>query len=310
MFSIASQILLNLERRGIIRPARMLPKIIRIETTNCCNLKCRMCFQSTSDKHAAKNGRKGFINKELFEKIVLQLTKYDQIKDALFYFHIGGEPLLHNDIVSLIRFSCLHGLKPILVTNATLLTRELSEQIVTSGLSKIEISFEGFNREIYESFRVGAEYYKVMSNIDNFLCLNEKNGKPVKTELVVVNLPGVDSSLKNNYIKQMADRFDCVNLSGYFDWLGKIESKVVIDKTKPYIGCNVLDSDLNVLWDGTVVPCCMDVYGEMPIGDFKTMTFEEILLSNERNRLRNKLAKKELDGLLCVKCVVPWGERK
>ena len=283
------------------------PQYIRIETTNVCNLKCKMCFHSTEND---KKFKKGFIEKALFEKIVDQLVKYPETKNAYFALHIGGEPLLHKDIMHFIKYSRRNGFKPVLVTNGTLLAAEKSEELIRAGLFKIEFSFEGFDKETYESYRVGSDFGKVGANVDNFLELNKKYGKPVKTELVVVDLPNVSEEKKKKFISEMEKKgFDKINLSGFFDWLGKIDSPEK-NLEGEYRGCNVLDSDLNILFDGTVVPCCMDVYGELPLGNFNSMTYEEIRESEASQKLRNQLKSGELDGLICEKCLNPWGGRK
>ena len=279
------------------------PQYIRIEITNACNLKCKMCFHSME---ADKKFKKGFIQKKLFEKIVDQLAKYPEAKDAYFALHIGGEPLLHKDIIYFIQYSCRNGFKPVLVTNGTLLTADNSKDLVRSGLYKIEFSFEGFDKETYESYRVGSNFEKVKTNIDSFLEINKKYGKPVKTELVIVDLPGVAKEKKEKFIFEMKKKeFDKINLSKFFDWLGKINLSEKHTEGS-YRGCNVLDSDLNVLFDGTVVPCCIDVYGELPLGNFNNMTYEEIKESATSKDLRKRLKRGDLKGLICEKCLNPW----
>lgn len=279
-------------------------KYIRIETTNLCNLWCKMCPQSTAPSTIVR----GYMRKDLFESIVDQIARYPSNRDAIFKLHIGGEPLLHKDIMHFIRYSADKGLKPVLTTNATKLSREVAKESIASGLHKIEFSFEGMTPEIYEAYRVGAKYDDVRRNIMDFLDINDAQGKPVVTELVVVDLPNVAQKIKEDFCKSMLPYFDVVNLSGYFDWLGNVSS--IQYEHSQYIGCSVLDTDLNVLWDGRVVPCCMDVYGEMVIGDFNKMSYLEVLTAKERQDLRLRLRTGRLDGLPCQYCVVLGGSER
>lgn len=288
-----------------------LPRYIRVETTNLCNLRCQMCFHSTETVSDLKTLKKGFMRPALFKKIITELAKYPQLKKSMLALHIGGEPLLHKNIVDFIKFCARKGLKPNLTTNGMLLDRKIAQLLIGSGLHEIHFSFEGIDKKIYESFRIGSNFEQVKKNIQYFLDLNAKNGHKIKTGLVVVNLPQIPQKAKQAFIKKMKNKFDLVILSGYFDWLGKIDKKVSHNKTMAnYQVCPAPDTDLNVLFDGTVVPCCMDVYGEMPIGDFDKMTLEEVLTSSARKKLKKKLVNTDIDDLPCKNCVVPWNSRK
>ena len=276
---------------------------IRIETTNACNLRCRMCPQSDKKPGVAR----GLMKFDFYQKIVNQVAAFPENHDALFYLHICGEPLLHKQVVEFVRYAADRGMKPILTTNATLLTPELTAKLLRSGLHKIEFSFEGVTPEIYEATRTGANYDEVRRHIMNFIEQNNAAGKPVRTELVVVDLPKVDAQALRDFCESMRPYFDTVNLSGYFDWLGRVET--VKYERSHYQGCGVTDTDLNVLWDGRVVPCCMDVDGAMVIGDFAKQCYLEILADLRRHTLRERLRKGELKGRLCSVCQVPWGGR-
>ena len=276
---------------------------IRIETTNACNLRCRMCPQSDKKPGVTR----GLMKLDLYQSLVDQIAAFPENREALFYLHICGEPLLHKQIVEFIRYAADRGLKPILTTNATLLTAELTKKLLASGLSKIEFSFEGVTPEIFETTRLGAQYDAVHRNILNFLEQNRAAGKSIRTELIVVDLPHVDAQLLRDYCEVMRPHFDTVNLSGYFDWLGRVET--VKYERSHYRVCTATDTDLNVLWDGRVVPCCMDVDGAMVLGDFTKQCYLEILADLRRHALRKQLQRGELKGLLCSQCQVPWGGR-
>jgi MoaA/NifB/PqqE/SkfB family radical SAM enzyme len=285
------------------RQKKYVKDIIRIETTNVCNLKCKICPQS----NGMRNVKRGFMNPSLFKKIIDQITQYPLNKNSKLYLHICGEPLLHKNIIEFIRYSHDLGLKPILTTNATKLTQSMACALIDNGLHKIEFSFEGIDPSIYESVRTGSDYHLVNNNILNFLTINNERNKKVLTELVVVDLPFIQTKLKTDYCNQMKQHFNIINLSGYMDWVGKVEVKKY--QRTDYRGCSVIDTDLNVLWDGRVIPCCMDIYGELTIGDFNTMPYEEIINLKERQILKKRLINNDLNGLICKKCLVPWGGR-
>lgn len=258
-----------------------------------------MCPQSTEISRVRQ-----MMDPDLFEKIVSEIGENNP--NIPVCYHISGEPLLHPRVVDFIKMTADKKLLPHLVTNATLLTRDMSAKLIEAGLKNIAFSFEGINKTVYESIRVGANYEKVLGNIEAFLELNKIN-KRVVTELVCVDLPNVPTNEITAFLDKMRGRFDTINRSGYFDWLGKV-AKAQYEK-RSYIGCSVLKSDLNVLCDGRVVPCCMDVDGKMVVGDFKTMAYKEIMCSPERLTLQAKLSSRQLNGLPCENCQTPWAGR-
>jgi organic radical activating enzyme len=277
-----------------------MSQYIRIETTNACNLRCKSCPQSLPQKGKLK----GVMSVELFSKIVNQVSPFRENREAPFYLHICGEPMLHPKLTELVTIAVKAGLKGVLTTNATLLTRARSESLVASGLWGIEFSWEGLDKEAYEGFRIRANYEETKANIFGFLDANKKAGNPVRTELVVVDAPQLDATAVSRFCDSMRGTFDHVNLSGYFDWLGMMQP-VSFERTR-YIGCSAPDTDLNVLWDGRVVPCCMDIDGQMVIGDFRSMSYLQILATKERKNLRQRLKEGDLAGLPCDRCAVPW----
>ena len=50
--------------------------------------------------------------------------------------------------------------------------------------------------------------------------------------------------------------------------------------------CQALSRQIAVLWDGTVVPCCLDGQGKMALGNLKEETLEQILSSELAERMR------------------------
>jgi radical SAM protein with 4Fe4S-binding SPASM domain len=104
-----------------------------------------------------------------------------KIKNKVEFINISagyGEPLLHKNIIQIIREFKNNNLKVILFTNATLLTKPLSKKLITSGLDLILFSFEGYSPTEYENLRIGANYKKVFENIQNFIKLKGKKKLP------------------------------------------------------------------------------------------------------------------------------------
>jgi len=277
-----------------------MSQYIRIETTNICNLRCTFCPQSNNNK-----SNRGVMSYPLFAKIISEISAFRENQEAPAYLHISGEPLLNQHLTKMVGMASQAGLKPFLTTNATLLTETISYELVHNGLHTIEFSFEGIDKSIYESLRVNAKFEPTLKNIETFLRINREAGSPVETVLVILDVPSICSDQIQAYAATMQSKFNRVQVAGYFDWLGSVKQSHFARSS--YKVCPAPDVDLNVLWDGRVIPCCMDVEGEMTIGDFNTMNYLEILASPERKLLKKRLMNKDLHGLPCARCIVPWG---
>jgi radical SAM protein with 4Fe4S-binding SPASM domain len=259
-----------------------------------------MCPQS----YDSCGARKGFMDIHLFEKIIDNISSNDITKKGIVGFHVTGEPLLHKDILHFIKYTTDKGMYIRLNTNATKLDKNMSVGLIESGLQEIVFSFEGYSKEDYERIRVGANYNEVYNNILNFLQINESRGHPVKTEMFVVKIPEISEEKVSNFTKHMSSRFDTFNLVRCMDWAGQIEPykneyPIRISYKK---FCTAFDTDLNILYDGRVVPCCFDSSGRMSFGDFNTQTLNEILNSKKRKCIIKNIKNENFEGLLCKDC--------
>jgi radical SAM protein with 4Fe4S-binding SPASM domain len=57
-----------------------------------------------------------------------------------------------------------------------------------------------------------------------------------------------------------------------------------------------------VLADGTVVPCCLDHNGDIPLGNLFTQSMEEILASSRANALYDGFSHRKAVEPLCQTC--------
>lgn len=108
---------------------REVPEILQVEPTEACNLKCVMCFRGKGDFDA------GPMDFSLYEKIIDQAAGAG-VRTLRLYFR--GESLLHPRIADMAEYAVGKGIPRVeLNTNGQLLTRELSEKLIRSGLHRI-----------------------------------------------------------------------------------------------------------------------------------------------------------------------------
>ena len=69
----------------------------------------------------------------------------------------------------------------------------------------------------------------------------------------------------------------------------------------PYF-CYGLRDQIGILWDGTVVPCCLDHDGDIPLGNLLCQSMEEILDSPRAKAIYDGFSKREAAEPLCRRC--------
>ena len=108
------------------------PTVFYIEPTNDCNLSYIMCPRKRS-RNAV-----GYMPFELFRRVIDQLVGRDIARLSL---HLAGEPLLHPQIIDMVRYAKRSGMPHVrFATNATLLDDTLARGFIESGLDSITVS--------------------------------------------------------------------------------------------------------------------------------------------------------------------------
>lgn len=142
------------------------PKIIEIETSSLCNLKCVMCPQSI------KGGvpRPNRLPETLAEKIIPYITSNTECVSL----HGIGEPFLSKSFWNLLRHIPIECHAQV-NTNLTVLTDKMLSSIISSSLNLLNVSLDGPDEELYKKIR-GFDLSIVLSNIARIISAREKAG--------------------------------------------------------------------------------------------------------------------------------------
>ena len=131
--------------------------ILAWETTSACNLSCSYCRARATPEPDPN---------ELSTKEALALIdEVAHLKPLLILS--GGEPLLRPDIFLLARYAVSKGLRVSLATNGTLLTPEVVDEIVSSGVNRVSISLDGSTPEDHDAVRGKGCYLRAMRGFEN-----------------------------------------------------------------------------------------------------------------------------------------------
>ncbi len=102
--------------------------------TRACNLQCRHCY---ADAGVKKHDNE--LSTQEAEQFIDDLA---HIKSPVLLFS-GGEPLLRKDVFHLARYAAAAGIRPVISTNGTLISRDVAKRIKKSGIGYVGVSLDG-----------------------------------------------------------------------------------------------------------------------------------------------------------------------
>ncbi len=270
------------------------PTRIHLESTNACNLDCHFCPYSRQTR------RKGFIDPNLFRKIADECAPYD----PKIWLHFLGEPLLHKRLPELIAYGKARGLTQLgFSTNAFFLTPALGEQLIRSGLDRLECSVDGLDAETFKRLRRSDEFPRVVKNVRQFLEVRRSLGS--ETPVVTLAFMKTPQNVRDlPAIREM-----------WTPWLGKKDFLMMIDDLSfagemrdpdaPEVRtpCRWLWNYVVILRSGDVVTCASDYDGHRVMGNVGEQTLLAIWNSSPYEALRRVHAEgRWREGGLCAGC--------
>jgi MoaA/NifB/PqqE/SkfB family radical SAM enzyme len=128
-----------------------VPLSVNIAVTEQCNLRCEFCKHGNDEKKGRTYTAEDTMKLEIVEKLADDFKKYSYPKLKQAIIAGGGEPLIHKDIDGIVRtLSETVSDRVAIITNGTLLTRELSCRLLDAGLDVLRVSLNGLNGEDYK----------------------------------------------------------------------------------------------------------------------------------------------------------------
>ncbi len=225
---------------------RKLTSLI-IEPTNTCNLRCSFCFVTEGMTRP-----EGFMSFDLFKKVIDDTPGLEHL-----CMHNWGEPLLNKDIFRMFDYAHAKGVRHIVMnTNGTLLTDKMLDKILASPLSIIRFSIDG-SAETFERIR-GVPLEKIERNILKLKRRKERE-RPALSMGVVFTVEEDTWQDVNTYIRHWERIVDHV----------RTQPKLIQSPRKE-VCPEPFGKDygkLVVLWDGTVIPCCVDYNATLKLGN-------------------------------------------
>ncbi|MCW8965854.1 MAG: radical SAM protein, partial [Candidatus Pacearchaeota archaeon] len=154
-----------------------LPFKLKIECSSLCNIQCEMC---PHNPNVGLKRKKGVLKFENFKKI------FDEINPAYLNLTGIGEPFLNKDLFKIVRYAKNKKTMVKLDTNATLLTQENIDKILSTKIDIISTSIDGATKDSYEKIRKGANFNTLKVNVKKLIKSRNKNKSKTKIHMFFV----------------------------------------------------------------------------------------------------------------------------
>ncbi|MEJ2039338.1 MAG: radical SAM protein, partial [Desulfosarcinaceae bacterium] len=296
-----------------------------------CNLDCIMCGgrRNRRDQKVMAPG--------VFEERVLPV--FEHVED--FQFGCRYEPLLgpnYQQVLAMLQSQLRDGLKGRTVTNGTLMTPRLAENMIASNIfRKISISVDGPNRAVYETIRRGAKFDHLYRNLRVLSETRRRYGSGTEIEIIFTIMPqnvqtlpdmvdlaaatGVDSlkthkrspqdcgAIELEYHRMVTNKLHETALaaaqkgivfSGQQYWTVDQHQRLMRENTKSGCRCAMFEGRVELWMDphGVMHSTCKRMAG--PIGNLTRDNLRQILTGKAGQRLFHHMQHPDTD--VCTGC--------
>ena len=264
---------------------------VYVEITNICNRNCSFCPGTVREPRRMS-----------LEEFSLICDKLSGITEYI-YLHVMGEPLTHPDLLSFISLANEKGFKCAITTNGTLLKKR-SEELLSSGVYKINVSVHSFEDGTEE------DYYSYLGDVTGFASRASDSG--ILTVLRLWN-EGYDKGRNDRTLaflkKELPGEWKegargarirhklHLEYGERFEW-----PDMQADENGGNIFCYGLSDHFGILSDGTVIPCCLDREGEIALGNAFKDDLYAVLSSERATAIREGFKRRCASEALCQRC--------
>lgn len=263
-----------------------------LEISNICNLHCSFC---PGTRRAPR-----ILSPEEFRILAEKLRGHTEY----LYFHLLGEPLLHPALGELLQIAEELRFRVMITTNGTLLAEKGRVLLASAAVYKVNLSLQSFEAN------QGGELERYLDDCIAFVKKAAERG--ILCEFRLWNQGGLEA--RNQEIRQrlreafpepwgksrngekLAERV-WLDPGERFDW-----PDLALEDRGGRGFCYGLRDQIGVLADGTVVPCCLDHEGDIPLGNLFTEELDAILAGARARAIYEGFSRREAVEPLCRRC--------
>lgn len=302
----------NLERVNLLDSIPLSsPLFGYIEPTNYCNSRCLFCPTGTQVLPRQVGRKSGFMDYTFAMQVIDQFAEFPR-KLKSFHFQHMGEPLLNKSLPYMIDYAVKKDVSEWyeLRTNGLLLEPKINQRLINSGLTRIGVSVNGLNAEMYKAncgIKVNFNQF-----VDNLSDLFMRRGEcEIYIKIIDTHLTDED---KVNFFKIFKPISTDLQIEYLVDWgrsdghdfkLGEPEGNTmkgyapILKEVCPYPFFT-----LGVTWNGEAIFCCFDWSYATSCGNVKDTTLNEIWGGERLRQFRiQQLSLKREENPACKGCM-------
>lgn len=273
------------------------PPCLQIEPSSICNFRCVMCYQSDPSFSSGKSTYMGFMPLELFKQVIDQAEGHVEAVTLA----SRGEPLLHRQIVDMLRYCRGKFLALKVNTNASVLTEEIIHALFNSDVQTIVFSIDAAEKALYERIRVRGNFERLLQNLERFRDIKAKH---YPASRLITRITGVkinDEQEINQMERAWAGYADIVAFTTYTPWEDTYTNPVnTIGEA-----CTELWRRMFVWQNGLVNPCDVDYKSLLSQWNATQMGISAIWTSGAYQQLRrHHLQQQRCQLEPCKRCII------
>jgi radical SAM protein with 4Fe4S-binding SPASM domain len=226
-----------------------------------------------------------------------------------------GDPLVHPQLFDLIEICHSYAVRIFFVTNGYLLREKQSNFLLHPAFRQVNFSLHSFfdnfpdldptqylerifdyterafelRPDLYINYRLWnlSETRKINSNNQDILRrIEQRFGIKINTNI----------NIRIQKSRRLKNRL-YMHFDSEFIWPG-LDLPILGDSGR----CHGLSAHFGILIDGTVVPCCLDKEGSIPLGNARDRPISEILDNSRSQAILKGFQEKRLVEDLCQRC--------
>jgi len=160
--------------------------VVRMDTINLCNLRCKMCYYSFDYRRKREQ-----MDLSLFRKIAAEVFP----KTRFLYLSCATEPLMNKQFAEFVRITGQHKVPfTSFCTNGQLLSEDVVAASIEAGLSEIIFSIDGATAATYEAIRRGGKWERLLANLELLVAMKRRAG--TRTPALRINFTCMDSNIR------------------------------------------------------------------------------------------------------------------
>lgn len=269
-----------------------------LEITNVCNLSCDFC--------PGTRRAQGFLSPENFRTLAGRIRPHTRY----LYLHLMGEPTAHPQLEELLAIGEELNFRVMITTNGTLLPERGRLLLDSPAVEKISISVHSF-----EGNEGGGRLEDYLDECIAFA--KQAAARDKRCAVRLWNLDGEDtvgsnrcngkilSILERSFPKPWKEGRRGITLAPnlFLEWGEKFQwPDLAAPEEQGRRFCYGLRDQVGVLWDGTVVPCCLDHEGDIALGNLYEQELEDILNSPRATAIYEGFSQGRASEELCRRC--------